>query len=219
MLDSIRGYVRNAFKSSRAHTRYWAERKIDWKVQYFDTWDHPHRYLISQVLKTFHWNSLLEVGCGAGANLANIVVNHPNKQLGGTDISTDAIATAEKVFQGAFFKVCPMDDIMMSDDSVDVILTDMALIYADRKTMNKTLREFMRIARTRIVLCEFHSDSLWERIKTKVMTGYNVYNYVQLLEKHGFYDVTRYKIPARAWPGGLQEKIGYIIVAKVPRRK
>lgn len=187
------------------------------------TWNHPHRFVISTVLKTFDWYSLLEVGVGGGANLANIIVSHNvangnPKQLGGIDINPDAIEHCNKAFQGAFFKVCPMTDLMMSDDSVDVILTDMALFYAGRD-IHKVIKEMYRVARNRVVLCEFHSESLWERLKIKFTSGYNAYDYVKLLEKHGFYDVIRYKIPPETWPGGLQEKVGYIIVAKVPRRK
>lgn len=213
-------YVRNFFRSTADNAKYWRDRKIDWKTQYFDTWNHPHRQFISYVLRSFDWVSLLEVGCGGGANLAQINQSHgQQKQIGGTDINGDAIVFCDSVFQGAFFKVCPADDLMMSDNSVDVILSDMALIYVDSKGIDKTMQEFRRVARNRIVLCEFHSESLWERLKIKATTGYNAYNYTKLLEKHGFYDVIRYKLPKNAWPGGLQEKVGYVIVAKVPRRK
>lgn len=213
-------YARNLLKSSADHAKYWRERKIDWKTAYYDTWNHPHRQFLSYILKTFAWHSLLEVGCGAGANLAQLVMSHgQEKQLGGTDISESAIAFASGAFQGAFFKACPANDLMMSDSSVDVVISDMALIYVDSRGIGKVLEEFKRVARTRIVLCEFHTESLWERLKVKATTGYNAYNYTSLLEKHGFYDIVRYKIPKNAWPGGLQEKIGYVIVAKVPRRK
>lgn len=213
-------FVRNLLKSTKVHEKYWRERKIDWVESYLSTWNHPHRFMISTVLKTFPWTSLMEVGCGGGANLANFVQTHPNnKQLGGCDVSEDAIAACEKAFKGAFFKVCPADDVMMSDDSCDVILTDMCLIYVGRNKIDKVIGELKRIARHRVVLCEFHSDSWWERIKIKLTTGYNTYDYVKLLEKHGLHDVTRYKIPKEAWPGGLQEKYGYVVVARVPKRK
>lgn len=217
----MKSYVRNLFKSTADHARYWRERKIDWRTSYYDTWNHPHRQLISFVLKTFDWRSLFEVGVGGGANLAQLVMSHgPNKQLGGSDVSEDAIAFCNQALKGAFFKVCPATDLMMSDSSVDVVLSDMALIYLDSKDIDKALLEMKRVARTRVVLCEFHSESMWERLKIKVTTGYNVYDYVKRLQKLGFYDVIRYKIPKEGWPGGgLQEKVGYVVVAKVPRRK
>lgn len=220
MRDFMLSYVRNLLKTTASHERYWRERKVNWKTAYFDTWNHPHRFMISNILKTFHWMSLLEVGCGAGANLANIVMSHPkNKQLGGTDVNPEAIEYAQQAFQGAFFKVCPVDDIMMSDSSVDVILTDMTLIYVDPRKIDDVIEELKRIARIRLVLCEFHCESWLQRILIRMKTGYNAYDYVKLLEKHGLHDVVRYKIPSEAWPGGLQESHGYVVVAKIPRRK
>lgn len=212
-------YVRNFLKNTKAHQKYWSERKIDWNEAYLSTWNHPHRYMLAAVLKTFQWQSLMEIGCGGGANLANFVQTHPGKQLGGSDVSADAIAACQKAFQGAFFKHCPADNVMMSDNSCDVVLSDMLLIYINPREIDKVVGEMKRIARQRLVLCEFHSESWWERFKLKLTTGYNMYDYVKLLQRNGLHDVTRYKIPKEAWPGGVQEKHGYIIVAKVPRRK
>lgn len=217
MISSV---LKNIFKNTSANAKYWRERKIDWEQAYLSTANHPHRFMISSVLKTFSWNSLLEVGCGAGANLMNIIMTHPQgKQLGGIDINADAIASAEKTFKGAFFKVGSVEDIMMSDSSAEVVLSDMTLIYVSPSKIDAVIREMKRVARTHLVLCEFHEPSWWKRVKIRLTTGYNAYDYVKLLEKHGLHDVIRYKIPKEAWPGGLQEKVGYVVVAKVPRRK
>lgn len=199
---------------------WWQNRKIDWGESYLSTWNHPHRHMITSVLKTFEWQSLLEVGCGAGANLMNIIKCIGKKQLGGIDINADAIEMAQKSFNGAFFKVSSVEDMMMSDSSVDVVLSDMTLIYVGPRKINKVIKEIKRVARLRVVLCEFHMESWFQRIMMRLKSGYNAYDYVKLLEKHGFHDVIRYKIPKEAWPGGgWQEKCGYVITAKVPRRK
>jgi ubiquinone/menaquinone biosynthesis C-methylase UbiE len=214
-------YVRNLFKTTAEHAAYWRDRKVDWKVQYLDTWNHPHRQMLSFVLRTFDWFSIFEVGVGGAANIVQLIQTHGDKkQYGGSDINASAIDFCNGIIRNAFFKTCPATDLMMSDDSVDVVLSDMSLIYLDHKDIHKALEEMKRVARVRVVLCEFHSESLWERLKIKATSGYNVYNYSQLLEKHGFYDIVKYKIPKEAWPGGgLQEQVGYVIVAKVPRRK
>ena len=203
-------------KTTEGHKRYWQNRQIDWTKDYTSTWSHPHRYMISAVLKTFSWFSLFEVGCGAGANLINIVKNFPNCQLGGVDISSEAIATGEKTLKGAVFKVGSGDDIMMSDDSADVILSDMCLIYVSPWDINRYLKEIKRVTRQHVILCEFHSESFWSRMKLRITSGYNAYNYRKLLQKHDFYDIMTYKIPLEAWPGGEPQKtFGYIIHAKV----
>lgn len=200
--------------TTRQWTRWWKSRPIDWAKDYLSTHNHPHRDFIVAVLLTFHWTSLLEVGCGAGANLVNLVKRIPGRQLGGIDINPEAIRVAQETLKEAFLKVCPMDDIMMSDNSTDVVLSDMSLIYIDPFKIDKVIKEIKRIARMKVVFCEFHTSSLYERIKVLYNSGYHAYNYKKLLEKHGFYDVMFYKLPKETWPGGYQEKIGFIITAR-----
>lgn len=199
---------------------WWENRKIDWKAHYLDTWNHPHRFMISNLLKEFQWMSLLEVGCGAGANLVNILRHFPNKQLGGTDINPDAIKLAMETFKGALFKVCPAHDIIMSDSSTDVVLTDMTLIYSGPWKIKKTLKEIRRVARLYVVFSEFHSENPLERFWLRLTSGYHAHNYRKLLDELGFYDIMLVKVPADAWPGAdARQKFRYLVVAKVPRRK
>lgn len=206
------------FKTTEKHKKYWIERKIDWKKEYQTTVDHPHRELLMRVLGSFSWVSLLEIGCGGGANIIKILKTFKGRQVGGVDISPDAIDLCTKTFGGGIFKVNSADDIFMSDKSTDVVLSDMTLIYAGRFKINKYIKEIKRIARERIVFCEFHSDSLWNRLALKINTGYNAYNYRKLLQKHGFHDIIIYKLREEDWPGGNPQKtFGYIITAKLPK--
>jgi len=206
------------FNTTNKWKNWWINRKLDWKVSYLDNWDHPHRYLISALLSRLQWISLIEIGCGAGANLMNIIKNLPGKQVGGVDVNSEAIALAEKTFKHGVFKVGSAEDIMMSDKSTDVVLSDMCLIYVGSKKIKKYLLEMKRIARKYVVLCEFHSDNLWNKLALKINSGYNAYNYKKLLTKLGFYDVMLTKVPTESWPGGdPQRTFAYLIVAKVPK--
>lgn len=210
-----------ATKTTKAHSKYWKNRKIDWTKDYLSTWNHPHRYLISSILKKITWVSLIEIGCGAGANLMNLIKTNTDSrpmQLGGIDINADAIKVAEENFKGGVFKVGPADDLMMSDKSTDMALTDMCLIYVGPRKIKKHLQELKRITRNRVVLCEFHHKSFWRRLKLKVETGYNMYDYDKLLTKLGFYDISIYKIPDELWPDVKNPDIRHIIVARVPKR-
>jgi len=206
-------------RTTENHKKYWQERKIDWNQSYLQTWNHPHRFLISAVLKEIGWMSLFEIGCGAGANLVNIIKSFPGKkiQLGGSDINPDAIKTAQEALKGAILKVGSGDDVIMSDDSTDIVLTDRMLIYVGPRQIDKYIKEIKRIARSYVVLCEFHSPSLYDRIKLRWTSGYNAYDYRKLLEKHGFYDIQLVKIPSEVWPGDTYPS--FIIKAKVPVRK
>jgi ubiquinone/menaquinone biosynthesis C-methylase UbiE len=203
------------FKSTRKHTEYWEKRKIDWKTSYFDTVDHPHRSLIVWMIKSIPFISLWEVGVGGGANLAKILKELPGKQLGGSDVSTDAVEFCRTQFQNGLFHVESGDDLMMSDKSVDIILSDMTLIYVDPLKIDRYLKEFKRVARNYVVLVEFHSESFWKRLKAR-FGGYHVYDYRKRLEKLGYYDVMVQHIPEQLWPGtDRNTEFRTIITAKV----
>lgn len=207
------------FRTTKDHSKYWENRKIDWQAHYMNP-DHPHRLLIAEVVRNLKWGCIIELGCGAGANLVQILNATKSRVpciVGGVDINPDAIALAQKTFIGGLFKTSPGDDVMMSDKSVDLILTDMYMIYLSPRRFKKQLKEIKRLAHNYVVLCELHSDKWQERLAVKWDSGYNMYNYKKLLQKNGFYDINMYKMPKEFWPGGLQEKYCHIIVARVPK--
>src|SRR3990167_683161 len=202
-------------RTTKQWSNWWKNRHINWKEQYIDTTDHPHRGLLLKALESMKWFSLFEIGTGAGANLINIVRHFKKVQVGGIDINKDAIETAKHYLQGALLKVGSAEDIMFSDNSVDVILTDMSLMYISPLEIDKVIKEMKRIGRNYVVLCELTSHSWWEQLKFFWSSGYHAHNYKKLLEKHEFWDIMEYKLPKEAWPGGDQEKIGYIIIARI----
>ena len=197
------------------HRRFWKNRKIDWKKSYFNT-GHPHRGVLLRVLGKFQFQSLLEVGCGAGANLANIQANF-NTQVGGVDINPDAIKEAKKELPNAYqLSVGEATALFFSDKSVDVILTDMCLIYLDNKAIKKAMKEIARVARNGVIFCEFHSHSWWKRLLLRLSSGYFAHNYKKRMEALGYYDICFYKITDEMWPGGEPQKtFGYIITGRI----
>ena len=92
----------------------------------------------------------------------------------------------------------------------------MVLIYITPNKIEKYLTELKKVARSYVVLCELHSEKWWQRLAVKWEEGYNVYNWNKLLEKNEFYDISLFKIPKEMWESDLQQKYGYIIVAKIP---
>lgn len=205
-------------KLTKQHTQYWSDRKIDWRTSYFDTWNHPHRSLIAYMLSSLPFYSLWEIGVGGGANLAKLINVFKNRplQMGGCDVSKDAIDFCIKTFPGGVFHHESADNMMMSDKSIDVLLSDMTLIYVDPFQIDTYLKEIKRVTRNYIVFCEFHHPSWWKRAKAR-LGGYHVYNYQKLLKKHGFYDIMVQKIPAEYWPGtDNNQQFRYIITACTP---
>lgn len=203
-------------KSTKDHTEYWQKRQIDWKESYLSTWNHPHRSAIIWMLKGITFYSLWEVGVGGGANLIKILKELPGKQLGGSDVSEDAIALCKETFKDGLFHVEPGNNLLMSDKSVDVVLSDMTLIYVSPKDIDSYLKEFKRVGRLYVVLCEFHSKSWWKRLKAR-FGGYHVHNYRRLLKKHGYYDVLIQHLPEALWPGtDNNTEFRTIITARIP---
>lgn len=188
---------------------FWRERKIDWEQSYFNV-DHPHRELILEALGTFRFGSVLEIGCGAGANLYRIQQKWPHVQLGGVDINPDAIATARRLVPSIhYLEAGPAHTIFFGDKSTDIVLSDACLIYYGPFMVRNILRRVREIARLGVVFCELHSESMWERLTSR----YHLHNYPKLLEKLGYYDVTLRKVDN--WPGLPWRKFGYIIRARV----
>lgn len=204
-------------KTTKAHLKFWKDRKIDWEKSYLSTWNHPHRDLIVMALKGLSWYSLWEVGCGPGANLVRIVKDIPNKQLGGCDVNEDAIALARKTFNGGRFHVESSEDMLLSDRAVDIVLSDASLIYIGPTKIKKVLGEMKRIGRNQLLLCELHEPKWWKRWIYRFKTGYNVYDYKKLLEGMGCYKVGVFKIPKEYWPGTPWETYGHIIIAHLPK--
>ena len=204
------------FLTSR-HKRYWERRQIDWRQAYWNP-EHPHREVIVRALKGVKFNSIIEVGCASGANLQKIKKAFPHVEIGGIDISSDAIKTAIEIFgdRAAVLEVSDVKEIFLSDKSADVVLSDMCLIYLDPLNIYKAIQEIKRVARNNILLVEFHHKSWFKRLALRIFAGYNSYNYEKLLKRHGFYDIEFYKLTEADWPTGEPQKtFGYVISARI----
>ena len=209
--------------TTKQHANWWKRRKIDWNKDYFSTHTHSHRKVILHFLGQIPWNNLLEVGCGGGANLINIARYFPNKYLAGNDVSKEAIEFCKEVFAKhnppVYFTNSPADDMLIGDKNTEVLLSDMVYIYVSSKDIGRHIREIKRVARDYVVLCEFHSESWWKRMRLKLFTGYNAYNWEKLLTKNDFQDIIKYKLTKEDWPNSkLQQEFAHIFLAKIPKR-
>lgn len=203
-------------KSTKTHKKFWSERKINWEQDYLladGALNHPHRQMIIDTLAKVQFTSVLEVGMGAGANLVRIKQQWPASEVGGFDVNLQAVQTASKFLpQAKFLDVAGADDIPLSDRSVDVVLSDACLIYTDPLNIKKTLTEMKRVARNYLILCEFHSESFYDRTKLRIKSGYHAYDYKKVLESLDCYGIHIQKIPKEVWPGTPWEQFGHIII-------
>lgn len=216
MLSVIKKFYRNY--STKGLTKYWLNPKKDERywMEYLKTADHPRRHALAHVLKRISFISLFEVGCGSGPNLVNFIKTIGGKQFGGCDVNPTAIGVAQKTFQGAIFKRCPGDDLMMSDKSVDVLLSDMCLIYVGPGKIKDHLNEMKRVGRSWVVLSEYHSSSWWKRWKLRIGSGRHSYDYRKLLKKLGFHDTMVYKMPK--FEEDADDEFRHIIISRIPKR-
>lgn len=208
------GYA-GILKNTAWHRRYWQRRKIDWHAAYFSP-EHPHRQMLIDALRQFSFRSVLEVGCGAGANIYLVKKNFPHSDVGGIDWNEDAIQAArEHLPRASVLQVGEATDIYISNKGADIIMSDMTYIYLDRKNFRQAIREAKRVARNGVVFCEFHSPSFWMRRALKLASGYHAYDYAKMLAKEKFHDIKLVKVPEEKWPGGEPQKTyAFIITAR-----
>ena len=197
------------------YEKWWANKKIDWNKNYW-TPRHLHRILILREILRFPFKSVFEIGCGAGANLANIHNVFKGSEVGGTDINPEAIETAKKNLPYAKdLEIGTADDIFFSDKSIDILISDAVLFYVSPFKINKVIQEMARVARNGIILCELWSPSILKRIKLWLKERYFAHNYLKLFKKYGFYDIKITKILEKNWPDSLWIEYGYIVSARI----
>jgi ubiquinone/menaquinone biosynthesis C-methylase UbiE len=208
-------YIFSISETHRQPADSWQRTQIDCKAAaYLDSWDLPHREEIVSALRTTPFDSLLELGCGAGPNLFRIGRAFPDVALSGLDSNPGSIATARSFLPyETKLQVGALEAARFPDSSVDVVLTDRALIYVSE--IDPVLQAIRRVARKYVVFCELHTERPLQSLGLKLVTGCRAHDYRTLLPRHGFTDVRISKIPANIWPcGGLQKLFGYTITAK-----
>lgn len=205
------------FKSTDRWTRYWSQRKCDWIQSYHSLVEHAHRDMVIKAMERFlPFRKVLELGCATGPNLIRVKRAWPWVQVGGVDVSSDAIAAAKKVIPDGMFDVRPAHSTYFDNKVADVTITDACLIYYSSKDIGKVLKEMARLTYSGICLVEFHSKSPLRRWALKLATGYNAYDYEKILTSAGFYDIEIKKIPTDVWPGMPWQEFGHVITAKCP---
>jgi ubiquinone/menaquinone biosynthesis C-methylase UbiE len=199
-------------RTTRGHKRFWRKRD-DWERAYF-TPEHPHRDLIIAALEGMRFGSVLEIGCGAGANLWRIKQRFPRAEIGGIDLNEKALEVArEKLGPLAHLDVGSAEKIFMSDKSADVVITDACLLYLGGRHFRKALKEIRRVARNNVVFCEWHSSRFKDKLAAWIRFGNFVHDYKGAMEDAGFYDIQPYNIPEKYW-GNIWTDVGKIITAK-----
>lgn len=183
---------------------FWKYRR-NFAQDQWDNFNYPHRNLILEELKKIQWESLLEVGCGAGPNLRRINDEFEGVKLAGADINEECIEFGRKMLPDVSWVLTDAIALPFEDKSFDVVLSDAVLIYANPERVETMISEMKRVAKKAIILCEWHDDSL-NKFGTP-MAGHWVRNYIKLLGGGETIKITN-------WPDGDEDwnKLGHIIV-------
>ena len=198
---------------------YWKNRKIDderrdwqgnsktWLQGYWDSAFHCHRNQLIKELSKLKFNSLLEIGCNVGANIARIRKFLPDDKIAGIDINEDAINFAKEKLPAVNWEVEDiLEGLPFLNNSYDIVLADAVLMYIGPEKIDFVLDEINRVAKKYIVLVDWGSDS--EDIKD----FHWVRNYEKLLEYRGF-KVNKIKITKWPTKSGNWERNGKLFVA------
>jgi ubiquinone/menaquinone biosynthesis C-methylase UbiE len=109
------------------------------------------------------------------------------------------------------FAVTKADDLsQFPDKSIDIVLTDAALICVAPDAIHAAISEIVRVARKAAVLLEWHADG-----RTPNYRDHWVYNYRWLFKPHvPDPAVTVTKLPPHLW-GGDWGRYGYVIEVRM----
>ena len=186
--------------------RDWKYDTENWLSDYMASVQHPHREAIVKVLEDMEpYESLLEIGCNVGANLAKTI----GKRLSGIDANAHAIGYARSMLGTADLRVGDFQKLPWEDKSHDIVLADAVLMYIDPEHIDATIAEIDRVARFGIVLVERYHRLLKGGIRGYVWGR----NYKIILEKKG-YTVQTWRITKNLWPESENwQKYGIVLSA------
>lgn len=117
--------------------------------------NHAHRKFLLKEIENFEpFDSLLEFGCGAGANLALLADKYPEKQFYGYDIrSKNLMLSALKRNIILVNSVNSVDSV----GGVDIVLVDAVFIYMEPVYFKFLINRLKLTAKKAIILFEWNS--------------------------------------------------------------
>lgn len=192
----------------------WNQNSKNWIEDYWGSKFHPHRDLILYAIgKCEPFESVLEIGCNAGINIARMREKFTylkDNNLAGSDANKDAIRFAKTKLPAVNWSVESATAIPFQDNQYDVILADAVLMYVGPKEINAAMSEIGRVAKKAVVICDW-----WDgQSKLGVLKDYHwARNYSVLLSRLGF-KVEKIKITKEFWPSDNWVKNGWVFIGK-----
>lgn len=198
--------------------KYWKNRSVedmmkDWGgTTYLGSINHPHRETIVNAVKSISpvAESILEVGCNSGPNLALLQEELRDVKLAGIDLNEESIWIAKTGLPSVDLRTASVLNIPFKDKSFDVVLADAVLMYVHGDDWERALSELDRVAKNAIILCEWGSNK-----KQEIKHFHWARDYGDWLMQKGFGVFTR-KLTKEEWPNPRWEENGYLYIAVRP---
>ena len=179
--------------------------------------EHPHRkFLLETIERQRPFASILEIGCASGPNLYLLAKRFPAAKLYGVDISQKAIAfgrnwLSNQGISNVFLETGKTGHLtQFASQSVDIVVSDAALVYVGPEKIEAALREMARVAKKAIILVEWHTDS-----DSSIFKDHWAHNYRNLFQKILPDSEPRFlKLSPEIWGGDWSEH-GYIIEIRI----
>lgn len=124
--------------------------------------DYPHRTTLVSLLNEIPCaKSLLDVGCGFGANIININSSLPELNIVGLDINPRMLEQLKLFIRQNRLKNIKVQKhnlifrLPFDDNSVDVIIADAVLMFIPNSKIDFVLSEFVRVSKKAIIIHDF----------------------------------------------------------------
>jgi len=164
-----------------------------------------HASLSNWALSLINWQpqwQVLDIGCGGGANIAEMLKRSPRGEVYGIDFSAESVAYAQKTNRKALGKRCfieqgNVESLPYNDNKFDLV-TAFETVYF-WKDMPKALQEVRRVLKTNglfLICCEVSNpaNTKWsDLIEGMVIHSENELQ--TLLEQNGFSNISVSKQP------------------------
>mgnify|MGYP001598132728 CR=1 FL=1 len=188
--------------------RDWKNKKENWVEDYWASWNHPHRKIIIEELKKLpKFNTLLEIGCNCGPNLSNIKLEFNGVNLFGIDANPDAVKLAQEKLTNDDIRVGDFSTLPWFDKSMNVVISDAALMYIHPTNLQQTLRELVRVGIGHLLLIERQPTGTQSELTNAVWA----HPFEQIFKGMG-YQVEARKLTEEEWPDSENwKKYGHVI--------
>ena len=136
-------------------SKYWEERG----KTYYDGEKHllendkRREFIVDEIVK-LNPTSILEIGCGYGANLKPLKARLPNSFIVGLDISTTQLAKAKEYIGNDSVYLLHMnasEGLLFPDGYFDLVFTAGVLMHVPHHKVNKIRNEMIRLSSTYIL--------------------------------------------------------------------